>query len=196
MRERTNDPDLEFVRHSQRGDETAFGELVRRHQQPVFRFCVRILKNAEDAEDIAQETFVQAYRNIKKFRPKAKFSTWLFTIARNLSLNLIRDEKRGRRIMVSVDDDNAGVNLVDDAARRPDRLATGGETSELVRTAIDKLLPDHKTIIVLRDLEGFSYDEIAEVMNCRAGTVKSRLSRARQHLKEILVRVMQDGDLI
>ncbi len=196
MRERTNDPDLELVRGSQRGDEAAFAELVRRHQQPVFRFCVRILKNAEDAEDIAQETFVQAYRNIGRFRPKAKFSTWLFTIARNLSLNLIRDEKRGRRIMVSVDDENAGVNLVADAARRPDRQAAGGETSELVRAAIDKLMPAHKTIIVLRDLEGLSYDEIAEVMKCRAGTVKSRLSRARQHLKELMVRVMQDGDLI
>jgi RNA polymerase sigma-70 factor (ECF subfamily) len=187
------DPDLEFVRRCQRGDMAAFGELVRRHQQPVFNFCVRFLKNAEDAEDIAQETFVQAYRSIKRFRPKAKFSTWLFTIARNLSLNLIRDEKRGKRYMVSVDDEESGVNLSSDAARRPDREASFRETSDLVRNAVDRLSPDHKMMVVLRDLEGLSYEEVAEVLGCRVGTVKSRLSRARSHLKEIIVR---DGELI
>jgi len=196
MPERAHDPDWDLVRKCKRGDTDAFGELVRRHQQHVFNFCLRLLRNVEDAEDIAQESFVQAYRNIRKFRPRAKFSTWLFTIAKNLSLNLIRDEKRGTRRMVPVGDGPEAVTLATNPAQQPDAAAVGRETKAAVRQAIDRLTADHKLVIVLRDLEGMSYREIAQVMNCRVGTVKSRLARARAHLAEVLVTEFERGDLV
>ena len=194
LRQRTDDPDLELVRRCQDGDLSAFGDLVRRHQQAIFAFCVRFLKNTEDAEDIAQETFVQAYKNIGRFRPKAKFSTWLFTIARNLSLNFIRDKRPSAYMAVSVDDDEHFVTLTAASSSRPDNIADSRETAAQVRRCIDKLSADHKMIIVLRDLEGLSYEEIGEVMKCRAGTVKSRLSRARACLKEIIAAEMSWDD--
>jgi len=196
MAKRASDPDWGLVRQCKRGDMDAFGELVRRHQQSVFNFCLRLLRNAEDAEDIAQDAFVQAYRNIKKFQPRAKFSTWLFTIAKNLSLNLIRDEKRGTRRMVPIDDGLEGVTLATAAADQPDSEAIEHETAAVVREAIDRLSPDHKLVIVLRDLEGLSYKEIGQMINCRSGTVKSRLSRARAGLKEVLLDELDRGDLL
>ena len=196
MAKRALDPDWDVVRQCKRGDSDAFGELVRRHQQPVFNFCLRLLRNAEDAEDIAQEAFVQAYRNIKKFQPRAKFSTWLFTIAKNLSLNLIRDEKRGKRRMVPVDDGPEGVTVATAVADQPDSKAVERETTAVVRAAIDGLSPEHRLVIVLRDLEGLSYKEIGVVMDCRSGTVKSRLSRARASLKEVLLDEINRGDLL
>jgi len=196
MAKRASDPDWGLVRQCKRGDMDAFGELVRRHQQSVFNFCLRLLRNVEDAEDIAQDAFVQAYRNIKKFQPRAKFSTWLFTIAKNLSLNLIRDEKRGTRRMVPIDDGPEGVTVATGVADQPDSEAVGHETAAVVREAIERLSPDHKLVIVLRDLEGLSYKEIGQVMNCRSGTVKSRLSRARASLKEVLLDELDRGDLL
>jgi len=196
MDRRVSDPDWGLVRQCKRGDMDAFGELVRRHQQSVFNFCLRLLRNAEDAEDIAQDAFVQAYRNIKKFQPRAKFSTWLFTIAKNLSLNLIRDEKRGTRRMVPIDDGLEGVTVATVVADQPDSEAVEHEVAAVVREAIDRLSPDHKLVVVLRDLEGLSYKEIGRVMNCRSGTVKSRLSRARAGLKEILLDELDRGDLL
>ncbi len=196
MTRRAPDPDWDLVRQCKRGDSDAFGKLVRRHQQPVFNFCLRLLRNAEDAEDIAQDAFVQAYRNIKKFQPRAKFSTWLFTIAKNLSLNLIRDEQRGKRRMVPVDDGPEGVTVATGVADQPDSEAVVHETATVVRAAIERLSPEHKLMIVLRDLEGLSYKEIGLVINSRAGTVKSRLSRARASLKEVLLDEMDRGDLL
>jgi len=192
----THDPDWDLVRQCKRGDQDAFGQLVRRHQHSVFKFCMRMLKNAEDAEDITQEAFVQAYRNIGKFRPKAKFSTWLFTIARNLALNLIRDEKRGKRRMVSIDDEQNGVTLATNRSERPDSEAIDDETSAVVRAAIDRLSTDHRLVMLLRDVEGLSYKEIGQVTACRPGTVKSRLARARANLKEALLNELDRGDLI
>ena len=196
MVRRAPDPDWDLVRQCKRGDPDAFGKLVRLHQQPVFNFCLRLLRNVEDAEDIAQEAFVQAYRNIKKFQPRAKFSTWLFTIAKNLSLNLIRNEKRGKRRMVPIDDGPEGVTVATGVADQPDSEAVERETATVVRAAIERLSPEHGLVIVLRDLEGLSYNEIGVVMDCRAGTVKSRLFRARAGLKEILLNEMDRGDLL
>ncbi len=196
MVERAPDPDWDLVRQCKRGDPDAFGELVHRHQQPVFNFCLRLLRNVEDAEDVAQEAFVKAYRSVGRFQPKAKFSTWLFTIAKNLSLNLIRDEKRGKRRMVPIDDGFEGVTVATDVAAQPDSETIERETAAVVRAAIDKLSSDHRLVIVLRDLEGLSYKEIGQVMNCRSGTVKSRLSRARANLKEVLLDDWDRGDLL
>jgi RNA polymerase sigma-70 factor (ECF subfamily) len=184
------DEDIDLVRKSKTGDVSAFGELVERYQSLVVGFCYRLLGNREDAEDIAQETFMRAFGAIRRFQPRAKFSTWLLTIAKNLSLNLLRDERRrGRDVHIATvfEEEIQAVELVPSDNPGPDEALRQNERAERVRRALFELSDVHRTIIVLRDFEGMTYEEIARVMRCRKGTVKSRLSRARNHLKEVLV---------
>ncbi len=191
------DEDIGLVLRSKTGDLSAFGELVERYQSLVVGFCYRLLGNREDAEDIAQETFLRAFGAIRGFQPRAKFSTWLLTIAKNLSLNLLRDErKRGRDVHVVnvLEEEMQAVDLVPNGNPGPDEALRQNERAERVRRALLELSDVHRSIIVLRDFEGMTYEEIARVMRCRKGTVKSRLSRARDHLKEVLV-ASEDGDL-
>jgi len=191
------DGDTDLVRRSKTGDVNAFGELVERYQSLVVGFCYRLLGNREDAEDIAQETFMRAFSAIGRFQPRAKFSTWLLTIAKNLSLNLLRDERRrGRDVHVAtvLEQEMQAVELVPSDDPRPDETLRQDERADRVRRALFELSDIHRSIIVLRDFEGMTYEEIAKVMRCRKGTVKSRLSRARDHLKEVLI-ATGDGDI-
>jgi len=185
------DEDLDLVLRSKKGEIGAFGELVDRYQSLVINFCYRMLGNKEDAEDIAQEAFLRAFAAIGRFQPRAKFSTWLLTIAKNLTLNLIRNERRRPKGVDAVGSSEDTLQAVDLAASDnpgPDRVALRNERAEYVRRALRELSETHRTIIVLRDFEGVTYEEIAGIMGCRKGTVKSRLSRAREQLKQILIR--------
>ena len=182
--------EIDLVLRSKTGDVSAFGELVKRYQSLVVGFCYRLLGNREDAEDVAQETFMRAFSAIGRFQPRAKFSTWLLTIAKNLSLNLLRDERRrGRDVHTATvfEEEMQAVELVPSENPGPDEALRQNERAERVRRAVLELSDVHRSIIVLRDFEGMTYEEIAKVMRCRKGTVKSRLSRARDHLKEVLV---------
>jgi RNA polymerase sigma-70 factor (ECF subfamily) len=182
--------DLDLVLRSKKGEISAFGELVERYQSLVINFCYKMLGNREDAEDIAQETFLRAFAAIGRFQPRAKFSTWLLTIAKNLALNLIRSERRrlkGVDLVGSSEDAQQAVDLAASDNPGPDRVAMQEERAQYVRRALKELSDTHRTIIVLRDFEGVTYEEIARIMGCRKGTVKSRLSRAREHLKQILM---------
>ena len=184
------DEDLDLVLKSKKGEMNAFGELVNRHQSLVINFCYKMLGNREDAEDIAQETFLRAFAAIGRFQPRAKFSTWLLTIAKNLTLNFIRNERRRIRGVDAVGSSDEAVPVIDLAPSGnpgPDRVALQNERARYVRRALKELSDTHRTIIVLRDFEGMTYEEIAKVMGCRRGTVKSRLSRAREQLKGILL---------
>ena len=184
------DEDLDLVLRSKKGEINAFGELVKRHQSLVINFCYKMLGNREDAEDIAQETFLRAFAAIGRFQPRARFSTWLLTIAKNLTLNLIRNERRriqGIDEIGSSDETGPIVEHAPSGNPGPDGIALQNERARYVRGALKELSDTHRTIIVLRDFEGMTYEEIAGVMGCRKGTVKSRLSRAREQLKEILI---------
>jgi len=184
------DEDLDLVLRSKKGDMSAFGELVNRYQSLVINFCYKMLGNREDAEDIAQETFLRAFPAIGRFQPRAKFSTWLLTIAKNLTLNLIRNERRRLKRVDSTGSPDEPVPVVDLAPSSnpgPDEVVLREERAGHLRLALRDLSDTHRTIIVLRDFEGMTYEEIAGIMGCRKGTVKSRLSRAREHLKEILL---------
>lgn len=184
------DEDLDLVLRSKKGDMSAFGELVERYQSLVINFCYRMVGNREDAEDIAQETFLRAFAAIGRFQPRAKFSTWLLTIAKNLTLNLIRNERRRLKRVDSTGSPDESVPVVDLAPNGkpgPDEVVLREERARYVRLALRDLSDTHRTIIVLRDFEGMAYEEIAGIMGCRKGTVKSRLSRARERLKEILL---------
>jgi len=180
--------DWELASRTREGDMHAFGELVRRYETPVVNFCQRMLGSREDAEDVAQECFLRVYRARGRLRPDAKFSTLLFGIARNLSLNAIRDAGRRRRgRLQSLTTENAEELAVHDQTHRPDRAARVHELAGLIEQAIGLLSPEHREVLVLREMEGLDYSAIARITRCQKGTVRSRLARAREQLRLRLV---------
>lgn len=176
--------DWDLVAHARDGDMDAFAELTRRYERPIVHFCQRMVRSREDAEDIAQESFVRVYRYLDRLKPSAKFSTLLFGIARNLALNFIRDSgRRGRGVTFSLtDDDNQERPLIDER-HRPDRSVRLREIETMIEEGIAQLSPKHREVLVLRELQGLDYNSIAEIVKCRKGTVKSRIARAREQLR-------------
>jgi len=172
--------DWELVACAQAGDQEAFAVLVRRHQLPVIRFCQRMTRSASDAEDLAQETFVRLHRHLRRLRPEAKFTTALFGIARNLTLNFLRGQKRREWLWRSP------PPLLEKAAplqSQPSEAARVSEIGAALEAGLGRLSPDHREVLLLREFEGLDYREIARVTGCRIGTVRSRLARAREQLR-------------
>jgi len=179
-----SDPDAgmqewRLVERARHGDLDAFGALVRRYQQPVVHFCHRMLSSVEDAEDVAQETFVRLYRYLDRLEPGARFSTVLFGIARNLALNHIRDAKRRGRGRKDPLEAHRGLAA---RSRGPDEEARLSEIGEAIKRGLAELSPEHREVLVLREINGLDYESIARVLDCRIGTVKSRIARARDQL--------------
>ncbi len=176
--------DWDLVRLAQAGDTAAFAELVRRYQTPVIRFCERMTGSRPDAEDLAQDTFVRVYRNLNRMEPQARFSTLLFGIARNVTLNHLRDSgRRGRNQSTSLDE----MQLEARSSEQPGRAAQLSELQRMLQRALQVLAPAHREILLLREVEGMEYDQIADVLQCERGTVKSRLARAREQLRLKLI---------
>jgi len=176
--------DWELAGRAQAGDMDAFAALVRRYQGPVTHFCQRMTGSLEDAEDLAQEAFVRLHRHLHRLEPRARFSTVLFGIARNLTLNHVRNmNRRGRGRNEPLDE----RPLRDETRPAPDAAARVGEIEAALAEGIAQLSPDHREVLLLREVEGMDYDEIAAVLKCRKGTVKSRLARAREQLRQRLV---------
>jgi len=176
--------DWELVARAQGGDATAFQRLVERYQGPVVRFCRRMAGTDEDAEDLAQESFVRLHRYLDRLRPEAKFSTALFGIARNLTLNHLRDTaRRGGKAATSIDAREGTLPGPEQA----DGPARAHEMQALIERGLAMLTAEHREVILLREIEGLDYEAIAEVLRCRKGTVKSRLARAREQLRLRLV---------
>ncbi len=177
---------------AQAGDLAAFDELVRRHQREVFAVALRMLGDRDEAEDVAQDAFVRAYQALGSFRREAKVSTWLVSITINLCRNRRRWWARRRRVIVaSVDDpietpEGSLAHEVADPAPTPATAAQRQEQSERLMTLLQKLDASSRAVIILRDVQGDSYEEIAEALHLRVGTVKSRLSRARLQLRAML----------
>lgn len=182
--------DWQLVADARDGDMDAFAELVRRYERPVVHFCQRMIGSREDAEDIAQESFVRVFRYLERLTPAAKFSTLLFGIARNLTLNFIRDSsRRGRGTTFSLTNDEQGEQSIEDERMRPDRIARLTEIELRIEEGMKLLSPQHREVLVLRELQGLDYTSIAEIVKCRKGTVKSRIARAREQLKRHLERL-------
>ena len=181
-----DDPDRELVLRWQGGDESAFEVLVERHQRRVFRLLMRMMGTREEAEDVSQETFLSLHRHGKRFRSEARFSTFVYRVAANAALNRRRSLGRARtrtdRFAVT---QSAGDNLPY-APRDPEDAALGNELSQKVRDALQELTPSLRMPVVLYDIEGLSYGEIAEVLGVAEGTIKSRIHRARKALREQL----------
>lgn len=178
--------DAELVRQVKGGRSEAYGELVRKYQDRVFNTCWRICGNLEDARDLTQEAFLKAFESLADFRERSGFYTWIFRVAVNLALSDRR--KAARRRMVSLDADSGAAGTQAEVLAKqvgrtayddPTRSATESELHGCVARALQALDDDHRAVIVLRDLEGLDYREIADILEIPLGTVKSRLHRAR-----------------
>jgi len=180
------DPDAELIARWQAGDASAFEVLVRRHERRVFGLVFRMLGNREEAEDVAQEAFLALHRHGRRFRGEARFSTFVYRVAANAALNRRRSlgRRRAREDALAYRQD-AGDDLPS-TPRDPEDAASGGEIQERVQTALLGLPRDLRMAVVLYDIEGQSYGEIAQVLRIPEGTVKSRIHRARTALRDRL----------
>jgi RNA polymerase sigma-70 factor (ECF subfamily) len=172
------------------GEERAFQELVDRYQTRLLNFVYRTIGDREKAEDLVQEVFIRVYRHIARFDATKKFSTWIYTIASNLAKNELRNRSRNPLVLFQTikknwEDEDRPLQF-EDATSRPDDLYRKRHLRELVDEATAKLPEHHRQVFVLRELEGKSYEEIAEITDCNLGTVKSRLNRARNSFAEII----------
>jgi RNA polymerase sigma-70 factor (ECF subfamily) len=191
------DDDAALVSSSQKGDLEAFEQLVVRHQKRMLNIACRLINDYDEACEVVQDAFVSAFKNIKTFRGDAKFTTWLTTITVNLSKNrLKRMSSRRSHEAFSLDEQvetDDGRMTRDPPSKEPsflDRLEAR-DVRKRVQNCIKALEPDFREALVLRDLQGFSYEEIGGMLKVREGTVKSRISRARELVKECLKKVME-----
>jgi RNA polymerase sigma-70 factor (ECF subfamily) len=179
---------LEAFRQGRHG---AFDAIVRAHQDRVFSFCARMLSDREEALDASQEVFLSAWRNLATFRGEAALSTWLLRIAANRCLNRIRQRKSSAAREepwpeAKADGEAPEFQPAAPEEGRPDRVAENRETGEILSEALGRIDPDSRWLVLLSDVEGFSYEELAEMAGVPVGTVKSRLHRARMALRRML----------
>lgn len=170
------------------GRSAAFGELVRRYQDRLFHTAYRLTGNAEDAQDVLQEAFLSAYQALEGFKGDSLFFTWLYRIAVNTAITL----RRKRRVAVSIHAGPEGSSAAEppdlSAESRPGYALERAEEEQVIQEALNRLSPEHRAILVLKEIEGQKYEAIAEILGVPIGTVRSRLHRARLELRELLKR--------
>ena len=182
-------PELAILRQAQRGDERAFAIIVRMYQTPVFNYILRLTGDRSLAEELTQEVFLRVFRTIKTFRStEGSFGTWLARVTRNLLIDHYR-RTRQERVTDSIEEqlpmlEEAGAA----ASARPDQGVAGREASEILQATLQKLSPDLREAVILRDLQEMEYREIADVLGIPEGTVKSRINRGRAELARLLRR--------
>jgi RNA polymerase sigma-70 factor (ECF subfamily) len=181
--------DAACVRRLQRGDTGAFEVLVQRHERTIFNLVYRMLGDYDDAAETSQEVFLSAYRAIGQFRGEANFSTWLYRIALNHATTRRKSMSARQKRLVPID----GADMVDDVQAGPAESLEKKELRESVQRALNELEPEDAAVILLRDLQDVSYEDVARVLKIPVGTVKSRLHRARQALKARLAAYFRAG---
>ena len=185
--ESTLDPDFSLVSRCLRGDEAAWEELVRVHTRKVYGLCYRFTGSGSEAQDLTQEVFLRVFRTVKTFRStEGSFGTWLARVTRNLLIDHYR-RTRQERVTDSIEEQ---LPMIEDAgaatSTRPDHAVAGREASEILQATLQKLSPDLREAVILRDLQEMEYREIAEVLQIPEGTVKSRINRGRAELARLL----------
>ncbi len=178
--------DIALMRRIGAGDHDAFAELVGRHQNAVVGTVAKMLGNATDAEDISQQVFMRIWRHAKRYRPEAKFTTYLFTITRNLVFNETRRRSRKKEVSSDERQETSNATISDSPDRQPDAELLQAEMRRAVDAAIAKLPDAQRLAVVLRRYEQMPYEEIAEVLGITVSAVKSLLFRARTTLREAL----------
>lgn len=196
--------DDELMLRFQKGDEEAFSLLVRRHHKPLINFIARFTGDRDNAEDLAQETFIRIYKAADRYKQgRAKFKTWMYIIAKNLCKNELRNRSRRDRYRVdnttishhSTDGDSEEIDIVATApansSYQPEVALQRKELNKTIQTAIEELPEQYRYPLILRDIQGLSYDEISDILELRSGTTKSRINRARIMLKDKLKPYME-----
>ena len=173
----------ELVRRCQNGDKRAMETIMRQYQQWVYNIAYGMLSNPEDASDVAQDVFLWLWENIGQFRFKSQFSTWLYRIVTNRCLNLKDQRQRRKTDPMEIDDSQPWTPL--DTAT-PERTVLQAEQREILQKALDALKDDYRKILILREMQDLSYEELAEVLGCSVGRVRSRLHEARQALRKAI----------
>ena len=177
----------ELIERSQKGDIDAFEELVARYERKVYTIAYRYMGNPEDASDLAQETFLKVFKSIDKFRGESSFSTWIYRITANICKDELRKIKRKPQTSLDQEiwlDEGSVIRQVVDEKPTPDEAFEQKELWNYLQDLIANLSPEYRMVIVLRDINGYSYEEIAQITETSLGTVKSRLNRARKALSE------------
>ena len=190
----TREQEAMIVRKVLQGDVNAFEKLVTEYEKAVYAIAQRMTGNAEDAADMTQETFIKAYNSLSSFRGDSKFSVWLYRIANNVCLDFLRSKNRRPTVSLSAEDDDGEETQLDiaDESQSPELLLESSLTRDAVRRGLDSLPPDYKQILLLREIQGLSYEEIAAALGIESGTVKSRIFRARKRLCTFLI---EDGNI-
>lgn len=184
-----NDIEDILIKKSKKGDIDAFEELIGNYQKKSYNIALKMLKNPEDAMDVSQEALIKVYKSIKKFENKSSFSTWMYRIVVNTCLDFIKKDKKNLLYLdkpIETEEGNIKMEVIDDY-NTPENLLEKKLTKKLVKDSINMLKDEYKSIIILRDMEGFSYEEISKILEIPIGTVKSRIKRARDNLKIIII---------
>ena len=180
--------DHRLIAECLRGNTAAFGELVRHYQDRLFNTVYRMVDNAEDAQDVVQEAFLHAYQSLESFKGDSLFFTWLYRIAVNTAISF----KRKKRVTVRIDGPG-GEALIDPLdpsdLSRPGHALEQSEQEQRIQRALARLSPEHRAVLVLKDMEGQKYEDMAEALGVPIGTIRSRLHRARLELREVLERL-------
>lgn len=180
-----DDPTL--IRRTLAGERDAFGQLIQRYQDRLFNSMVHILRNEIDAEDVVQDAFVLAFTKLASFKGNSQFFTWLYRISYNVAITRLRRNKP----TVSLDGNSESHSMdFPDGSPPPDQRLHRQEQTEQLARALDRLSLEHRSILILREMEGMDYDAISEILDLPIGTVRSRLHRARNHLREHLEMMM------
>ena len=180
-----------LVAQSREGDKVAFGELVRRYENKIFRLAMHITQNREDAEDVLQETFLKAYEHLDQFQGNSKFYTWIVRIAVNQALMKLRKRKTDKTVSMDETIDTGEDTVAREIAawdENPEQRHSREEISQILSSAVDSLTPPYRAVFVLRDIEELSTEETAEALDLSIPAVKSRLLRARLQLRDKLTR--------
>ena len=169
------------------GDDEAFAELVHEYEDKVYHLCLRMCSDREQAKDLAQEAFVKAWRGLKFYKHEASFSTWLYRLTSNVCIDFLRSKKRTMALSLTADDEEATVLDVEDPSPTPEQQLMDSQSKQAVAVAMEQMEEEARMILLLRVVEERSYEEIAGIMDLKTGTVKSRLARAREKLRRILM---------
>ena len=182
--------ETELVLKFKNGDKSAFRELVEKYQGSVINTCFRFLRNKEEAEEVAQEVFLKVYLSARSYQPKAKFSTWLFKIVVNLCLNKLRDKKRSSLPKIEDSFYHNQIQMENDfpapAESQPDKSYEREELKKIIKEAIDSLPENQRAAIILNKYEGFSYQDMAKILDCSVSAIEARLFRAKENLRKKL----------
>ena len=178
----------ELVQSAQSGDQAAFGRLVEQNQGKIYSLCYRMTGNPDDAADLTQEAFLNAWRGLSKFSGQSAFSTWLYRLASNACIDFLRREKRRGALSMTLEDEEDEDHQADlpDERWSPERELERKEAHEALQRGLTSLSPEHRQVLLLREIQGLSYTEIAQCLGLEEGTVKSRIARARISLKDYL----------